>query len=96
MFNAFQWDCFNLVDVCNIALILFLKCDVITFRIPPPLSHNVTLRRPPPPLTSGVIYGCPLRRREANSRLVGPGTQILLRPELLVLLYSDFRRFFRE
>ena len=27
----------------------------------PPLSHNVTLRRPPPPpLTCDVIYGCPL------------------------------------
>ena len=33
-----------------IALILLLKCDVIKFRIPPPLSHNVTLRRPPSPL----------------------------------------------
>ena len=27
MFNVFQWNCFNLVDTCNIALILFLKCD---------------------------------------------------------------------
>ena len=27
----------------------------------PPLSHNVTLRRPPPPhLMCDVIYGCPL------------------------------------
>ena len=27
----------------------------------PPLSHNVTLRRPPPsPLTCDVIYGLPL------------------------------------
>ena len=61
MFNAFHWNCFNLVDTCNIALILFLKCDVIKFRIPHPLSHNVTLRRPPPPpLTCDVIYGCPL------------------------------------
>ena len=50
MFNAFQWNCFNLVDTCNIALILFLKCDVTKFRFPPPLSYNVTLRRPPPPL----------------------------------------------
>ena len=51
MFNAFQWNCFNLVDTCNIALILFLKCGVTKFRIPPPpLSHNITLRRPPPPL----------------------------------------------
>ena len=32
---------------CNIALILFLKCDVTKNRISPPL---VTLRRPPPPL----------------------------------------------
>ena len=30
----------------------------------PPLSHNVTLRRPPPPpLTCHVIYGCPLIKR---------------------------------
>ena len=34
MFNDFQWCCFNLVDMCNIALILFLKCDVTKFRIP--------------------------------------------------------------
>ena len=58
MFIAFQWNCFSLVDTCNIALILFLKCDVTKFRIP--LSHNVTLRRPPPPLTCDVIYGWPL------------------------------------
>ena len=47
MFNAFQWNYFNLVYTCNIALILYLKRDVTKFRIPPPpLSHNVTLRRP--------------------------------------------------
>ena len=40
MFNAFQWNCFNLADSCNIALILFLKCDVTKFRIPPPLSST--------------------------------------------------------
>ena len=28
------WNCFNLVDTCNIALILFLKCNVTKFRIP--------------------------------------------------------------
>ena len=62
MFNAFQWNCFNLVDTCDIALQLFLKCDITKFWIPPsPMSHNVTLRRPPPPpLTCDVIYGCPL------------------------------------
>ena len=33
----------NLVDTCNIALILFLKCDVTKFRIPPPLfKHTMT------------------------------------------------------
>ena len=48
MFNAFQWNSFNLVYTCNIALILFLKCDVTKFRTPPPLSDNVRLRRPPP------------------------------------------------
>ena len=62
MINAFQWNCFNLVDTCNIALILFFKCDVSKFRIPPlPLSHNATPRLlPPPPLTCDVICGCPL------------------------------------
>ena len=55
LFNAFQWNCLNLVYTCNIALILFLKCNVTKLRIPPPLSHNVTLRRPPPPLTCDVI-----------------------------------------
>ena len=44
MFNAFRCNYFNLVETCNIALILFLKCDVTKFRIPPPL-HNVTLCR---------------------------------------------------
>ena len=59
--NAFQWNCFNWVYTCNIALILFLKCDVTTFRIPLPLSHNVTLRRPPPlSLMCDIIYGFPL------------------------------------
>ena len=57
MFNV-QWNCFNLVYTCNIALILFLKCDVTKFRVPPPI---VTLRRPPPrPLMCDVIYGWPL------------------------------------
>ena len=28
-----QWSCFNLVDTCNITLILFLKCVVTKFRI---------------------------------------------------------------
>ena len=51
-----------MVDTCNIAVILFFKCDVTKFRIPPsPPSHNVTLHRPSlPPLTCDVIYGCPL------------------------------------
>ena len=63
MFIAFQWNCFNLVYTCNIALFLFLKCGVTKFRIPPPpLSHNATLRRPPPLLTCDVIYGWPLNR----------------------------------
>ena len=58
MFNAFEWNCFNLVYTCNIALILFWKYDVTQFRIPPPL---VTLRQPPlSPLTCDVIYGWPL------------------------------------
>jgi hypothetical protein len=62
MFNAFQCNCFNLVDTCNIALILFLKFYVTKFRIPlHPLSHNVTLCQPPlPPLRCDVIYECPL------------------------------------
>ena len=46
--------------MCNIALILFLKCDVTEFRIPL-LSHNVKICRPPlPPLMCDVIYGCAL------------------------------------
>jgi hypothetical protein len=61
MFIDSQWDCFNLVDTCNIALIIFLKCDVTKFWILSPLSHNVTLlRSPSTPLTCDVIYGCPL------------------------------------
>ena len=59
MSNAFQWNCFNFVYTCNIALILFLKCDVPKFRIPPPPCHTssnpsplVTLHRPPPPLAT--------------------------------------------
>ena len=42
MFSAFQWNCFNLVDTCNIALILFLKCDVTKFRIPPRACHTMS------------------------------------------------------
>ena len=50
--NAFQWNCFNSVDTCNIALILlvFLKCDVTKFTIPPPcstISHFVYPLLPP-------------------------------------------------
>ena len=38
----------NLVDRCNIALILFLKCVVTKFRIPPchTMSHFVDSLRP--------------------------------------------------
>ena len=41
------------------------KCDVTKFRMPhSPLSHNVTLRRPPSaPLMCDVIYGCHLKFR---------------------------------
>ena len=36
--------------------------------LPSPLSHNVTLRRPPSPfLMCDVIYGCPLNGCEAGS-----------------------------
>ena len=42
MFNAFQWNCLNLVDTCKIALILFLKCDATKFRIPPPPCHTMS------------------------------------------------------
>ena len=31
----------NLVDTCNIALILFVKCDVTKFRTPPPPCHTM-------------------------------------------------------
>ena len=50
MSNAFQWNGFNLIDKCNIALIIFFKCDVTKFRIPPTpchtLSHFVDPLRP--------------------------------------------------
>ena len=60
MFNAFQWNCFNLVDTCNTALILFLKCDVTKFRIPPPLVTQChTSSTPSPPLMCDVMYGWP-------------------------------------
>ena len=48
-----EWNCFNLVDTYNIALILFLKCDVTKFRIPPPLPFVTqchTLSTPSAPL----------------------------------------------
>ena len=32
----------NLVDTCNIALILFLKYDITKFRIPRPSCHTVS------------------------------------------------------
>ena len=47
--QCFSMELFQFGCTCNIALILFLKCDVTKFRVSPPLSHNVTLRRPPPP-----------------------------------------------
>ena len=41
----------GIVSICLIRLNTILKCDVTKFRIPPPpLSHSITLRRPPPPL----------------------------------------------
>jgi hypothetical protein len=67
MSNAFQWNCFNLVYTCNIALILFLNVMSENLGSLSPLSHNVTLRRPPlPTLTCDVIYGCPLRKGEGR------------------------------
>ena len=51
MFSAFQWNCFILVYTSNIALILFLKCDVTKCRIPPPLFTQChTLSTPSLPL----------------------------------------------
>ena len=35
-------NCFNLVYTCNIALILFLKCDFTKFRIPPLPCHTMS------------------------------------------------------
>ena len=48
----FQWNCFSLVDTCNIALILFLKSDVTKFKIPPPLITQCRTSSSPsaPPL----------------------------------------------
>ena len=47
-----EWNCFNLVDTCKNTLILFLKCDVTKFRIPPqPLVTQChTLSTPSAPL----------------------------------------------
>ena len=55
MFNAFQWNCFNLVHTCNIALILLLKWDVTKFRILPPLVTQCKISSTPPSLTCDVI-----------------------------------------
>ena len=50
-----------MVDTSNIALILFLKCDVTKFRIPPPLFTEYHISSTPSaPLTFDVIYGFPL------------------------------------
>ena len=72
MFNAFQWNCFNLVDTCNIALILFLKCDVTKFSIPPSLVTQCHTSSTPYALrvTCDVIYGCPLTYNHYTGKLV--------------------------
>ena len=58
---------------------LFSKCDITKFRIPP-LSHNVTHRRPPTaPLTCDVIYGCPQtlkKMRQGNTLYLNPRTTL--------------------
>ena len=80
MCNVFQWNCFNLVYTCNIALILFFKCDVTEFRIPPPVVTQChTSSTPSAPLMCDVIYGShptPLLNpvtgtQESNPRLLG-------------------------
>ena len=49
--QCFSIELFNLVDTCNIALILFLNVmSQHLGSLAPPLSHNVALRRPPLPL----------------------------------------------
>ena len=52
MFNAFQWNCCNLVYTCNIALILFLKCDVSQNlgSLPSLVTQCHTSSTPPSPL----------------------------------------------
>ena len=50
MFNAFQWNCFNLVYTCNIALILFLECDVTKIMILPPIVTQCHTSSTPSPL----------------------------------------------
>ena len=60
MFNAFQWNCFNLVVTCNIAFIIFLKCDVTKFRIILPVTQCHTSSTPSAPSKCDIIYGCPL------------------------------------
>ena len=77
MYNAFQWNCFNLVDTCNITLILLLKCDVTKFRIPPPLvtqCHTSSTPSTPlnvwcnlcmPPNLFNLLSGCDVSTRHA-------------------------------
>ena len=48
IYNLYIYN--NLVDTCNIALILFLKCDVIKFRTSPPLVTQCHTSSTPSPL----------------------------------------------
>ena len=64
---------------CNIAEILFLKCDVTKFRIPHPcltMSHFVD--PPPRPLKWDVIYGCPLNTTSLKCYLPSTDASIQL------------------
>ena len=70
MFNAFQWKCFNLADTRNITLILFFKCDVTKFRIPPALFTQChTSSNPSAPLTCDRNLWMPPKTKAKNIKM---------------------------
>ena len=96
MFNAFQWNCFNLVYTCNIALIL-LKFDVTKFRIPPPLVTQChTSSTPSPPLNVWSNLWMPPKSKVRTAKYFPSDFSIenclkqgdALSPLLLILLYN--------
>ena len=67
--QCFSMNCFNLVDTCNIALILFLKCDFTKFRIPP--CHTSHFVDPPPLRPLNVWRSIWMSPKPTGERLLG-------------------------